>query len=235
MQLCELAAILPVEGAKAADQAVAGLSSTAAHGRRGDFLFAALAGRQERRRRASPAKPSGAARSRWCRRRAPCSEPLAGVPLIEVDDPRRALALSAARFFGRQPQMMVAVTGTSGKTSVAAFTRQIWEHAGLAAASIGTIGVAAPAATTYGSLTTPDPVALHRLLAELAARRRRSRRHGSVEPRARPAPPRRGQARRRRPSPISAATTWTTIRRSRTISPPSSGSSRSCCRRVRRP
>jgi UDP-N-acetylmuramoyl-L-alanyl-D-glutamate--2,6-diaminopimelate ligase len=62
----------------------------------------------------------------------------------------------------------VAVTGTSGKTSVAAFTRQIWEQAGLAAASIGTTGVVAPGRNEYGSLTTPDPVALHRLLAELA-------------------------------------------------------------------
>jgi UDP-N-acetylmuramoyl-L-alanyl-D-glutamate--2,6-diaminopimelate ligase len=64
---------------------------------------------------------------------------------------------------------MVAVTGTSGKTSVASFTRQIWEHAGYAAASIGTTGVIAPGRNEYGSLTTPDPVALHRLLAELAA------------------------------------------------------------------
>jgi UDP-N-acetylmuramoyl-L-alanyl-D-glutamate--2,6-diaminopimelate ligase len=64
---------------------------------------------------------------------------------------------------------MVAVTGTSGKTSVASFTRQIWEQAGLAAASIGTTGVVAPGRNEYGSLTTPDPVALHVLLAELAA------------------------------------------------------------------
>jgi UDP-N-acetylmuramoyl-L-alanyl-D-glutamate--2,6-diaminopimelate ligase len=90
------------------------------------------------------------------------------VPVIETDDPRRALALSAAVFYGRQPQSMAAVTGTSGKTSVAAFTRQIWEHAGLAAASIGTTGVVAPGRDDYGSLTTPDPVALHNLLAELA-------------------------------------------------------------------
>src|SRR5690606_17144967 len=90
------------------------------------------------------------------------------VPVIEVDDPRRALARSAARFFGRQPETMVAVTGTSGKTSVAAFTRQIWEQAGFPAASIGTTGVVAPGRNEYGSLTTPDPVALHRLLAELA-------------------------------------------------------------------
>jgi UDP-N-acetylmuramoyl-L-alanyl-D-glutamate--2,6-diaminopimelate ligase len=85
-----------------------------------------------------------------------------------VKDPRLALALCAARFFGGQPETMVAVTGTSGKTSVAAFTRQIWEQAGLAAASIGTTGVVAPGRNDYGSLTTPDPVALHRLLAELA-------------------------------------------------------------------
>jgi UDP-N-acetylmuramoyl-L-alanyl-D-glutamate--2,6-diaminopimelate ligase len=90
------------------------------------------------------------------------------VPVLAVDDPRLALALSAARFFGKQPETMVAVTGTSGKTSVAAFVRQIWERAGFAAASIGTTGVVAPGRNEYGQLTTPDPVALHRLLAELA-------------------------------------------------------------------
>lgn len=91
-----------------------------------------------------------------------------GAPVMTVDDPRLALALSAARFFGKQPEVMVAVTGTSGKTSVAAFTRQIWEQAGYAAASIGTTGVVAPGRNDYGSLTTPDPVALHQLLTELA-------------------------------------------------------------------
>ena len=63
---------------------------------------------------------------------------------------------------------MVAVTGTSGKTSVASFTRQIWEAGGHAAASIGTTGVVAPGRNDYGSLTTPDPVELHKLLTELA-------------------------------------------------------------------
>ena len=80
--------------------------------------------------------------------------------MISVDDPRLALARIAARLFPRQPETMVAVTGTSGKTSVAAFTRQIWEQAGFAAASIGTTGVVAPGRNDYGSLTTPDPVEL---------------------------------------------------------------------------
>ena len=90
------------------------------------------------------------------------------IPVIHVADPRLILAQSAAAFFGRQPSTMIAVTGTSGKTSVTAFTRQIWDKAGLAAASIGTTGVVAPGRNDYGTLTTPDPIELHRLLKELA-------------------------------------------------------------------
>jgi UDP-N-acetylmuramoyl-L-alanyl-D-glutamate--2,6-diaminopimelate ligase len=92
----------------------------------------------------------------------------AGAPVFSLSEPRRFLAQAAAAFFGRQPETMVAVTGTAGKTSVAAFTRQIWAHSGLAAAMIGTTGVVAPGRNEYGSLTTPDPISLHKLLAELA-------------------------------------------------------------------
>jgi len=92
----------------------------------------------------------------------------ADVAFIEVDDVRRALARAAAAFFPRQPATIAAVTGTSGKTSVAAFTRQIWQALGLQAASLGTIGVVSPRGETYGSLTTPDPIGLHRTLDMLA-------------------------------------------------------------------
>ncbi|WP_416407136.1 UDP-N-acetylmuramoyl-L-alanyl-D-glutamate--2,6-diaminopimelate ligase [Agrobacterium rosae] len=92
----------------------------------------------------------------------------AGVPVLVVSDPRRYLSLSAARFYGKQPETMIAVTGTAGKTSVASFIRQIWALAGHPAAQIGTTGVIAPGREEYGSLTTPDPVSLHALLAELA-------------------------------------------------------------------
>ena len=91
------------------------------------------------------------------------------LPVVRVHDARRALALMAARFFAPQPKHVVAVTGTSGKTSIAAFTRQIWTHAGKAAASVGTTGLVAPGRETYGSLTTPEPVALARLMGELAS------------------------------------------------------------------
>jgi UDP-N-acetylmuramoyl-L-alanyl-D-glutamate--2,6-diaminopimelate ligase len=93
---------------------------------------------------------------------------LAEVVFVPVANARRALALAAAKFFTRQPGIIAAVTGTSGKTSVAAFTRQIWSALGFPAASIGTIGVVSPTAETYGSLTTPDPVELHRTLDQLA-------------------------------------------------------------------
>lgn len=89
-------------------------------------------------------------------------------PVIVTSNPRRALALAAAAFYPRQPQTIVAVTGTSGKTSVAAFTRQLWESLGHDSASLGTIGIVSRHRNVYGSLTTPDPVALHRALDELA-------------------------------------------------------------------
>lgn len=90
------------------------------------------------------------------------------VPVIRVDEPRRTLAQLAARYFGRQPEIAVAVTGTSGKTSVADFTRQIFADLGHEAASVGTIGIVKPQGAVYGSLTTPDPVTLHETLARLA-------------------------------------------------------------------
>ncbi|HVZ50586.1 MAG TPA: UDP-N-acetylmuramoyl-L-alanyl-D-glutamate--2,6-diaminopimelate ligase [Pseudolabrys sp.] len=92
----------------------------------------------------------------------------AGVAFIETANVRRALALAAAAFFPRQPATIAAVTGTSGKTSVAAFTRQIWAALGEQAASIGTVGLVSPKGETYGSLTTPDPIELHRTLDKIA-------------------------------------------------------------------
>jgi UDP-N-acetylmuramoyl-L-alanyl-D-glutamate--2,6-diaminopimelate ligase len=92
----------------------------------------------------------------------------ARVLVLASAEPRRALALMAARFYGAQPGTVVAVTGTSGKTSVADFARQIFASLGHQAASLGTIGLVAPGEQRYGSLTSPDPVTLQRTVAELA-------------------------------------------------------------------
>ncbi len=100
--------------------------------------------------------------------RAPSAPLPDDVALVNVPNVRRALALAAAALYPRQPTTIAAVTGTSGKTSVAAFTRQIWAALGHAAASIGTIGVVTPTSEVYGSLTTPDPVELHRVVDRIA-------------------------------------------------------------------
>jgi UDP-N-acetylmuramoyl-L-alanyl-D-glutamate--2,6-diaminopimelate ligase len=89
-------------------------------------------------------------------------------PLIRVEDVRVELAKAAARFYPRQPETIVAVTGTAGKTSVAEFSRQIFAQLGRKAASLGTLGIIKAGSAAYGSLTTPDPIALHRSLDELA-------------------------------------------------------------------
>ncbi|HEX2216225.1 MAG TPA: UDP-N-acetylmuramoyl-L-alanyl-D-glutamate--2,6-diaminopimelate ligase, partial [Xanthobacteraceae bacterium] len=129
-------------------------------------IFAALAGsRTDGARFVADAVAAGAAAVMAEQR----PENLSGkVAFIRVPNARRALALMAARFHPRQPETIAAVTGTSGKTSVASFLRQIWRALGHQAASVGTVGIVSPRGETYGSLTTPDPVALHRTLDDLA-------------------------------------------------------------------
>jgi UDP-N-acetylmuramoyl-L-alanyl-D-glutamate--2,6-diaminopimelate ligase len=135
------------------------------------FLFAALPGtRQDGRRFAADAIARGAVAILT-------DEPAAlALPPEERDrvcivcdaNPRHRLALMAARFHGRQPRTIAAVTGTNGKTSVVHFAREIWTALGDPAASLGTLGLVTAAEHRPGELTTPDPVALHRDLAGLA-------------------------------------------------------------------
>jgi len=91
----------------------------------------------------------------------------AGVAMVRCADPRGLAARLAARLSGEPPARIAAVTGTSGKSSVVHFTRQIWERCGLEGASVGTLGIVSRAYTTPPGLTTPDPVVLHRDLAAL--------------------------------------------------------------------
>lgn len=164
MKLRELFSGDAVVDARHHDVAVAGLAVDSRVVKPGDVFFALAGAKTDGTRFIDQAIASGAAAV--VSDRQPTDDNR--VPFIAVPNPRRALALAAARFYPRQPQTIAAVTGTSGKTSVAAFTRQIWERLGHASASIGTIGLVSPKRTIYGSLTTPDPIALHRSLNELA-------------------------------------------------------------------
>ena len=87
--------------------------------------------------------------------------------VIQVENPRQALAGAAALFYAAQPATMVAVTGTNGKTSVSTFCRQLWEDLGENAVNLGTTGVEG-AWTAPCAHTTPEPITLHALLAQAA-------------------------------------------------------------------
>ena len=152
------------------DLEIAGLTSDSRCVQPG-FLFAALPGtRQDGRSFAAAAIAAGAiailtddadalALSQEQRHR---------VAILTDANPQRQLARLAGRFHGRQPRTIAAVTGTNGKTSVVHFTREVWTALGHPAASLGTLGLMTAAGRRSGTLTTPDPIALHRDLAQLA-------------------------------------------------------------------
>ena len=165
MKLSELLIDSAALDARFAALDAAGLTADSRAVKRGDVFVAVPGGKADGLAFAADAAAAGAIAI--VGERAP-ERLSAGTTFVAVKNARRALALAAARFYPRQPGVIAAVTGTSGKTSVAAFTRQIWAALGHAAASIGTIGVVAPTREVYGSLTTPDPIALHRTLDELA-------------------------------------------------------------------
>ena len=88
--------------------------------------------------------------------------------LVVEKDARRALAKAVSLFMEKQPETIVAITGTNGKTSVATFCRQLWNKAGIEAINIGTTGVEG-SWSTYLNYTTPDPVQLHQILHKAAS------------------------------------------------------------------
>lgn len=132
------------------------------------FLFAALPGvKVDGRSFIADAAAKGAA-AVLAPRGTTLPEGAGHLTLIEADNPRLAFARIAAAFHAPQPETVVAVTGTNGKTSTVQYARQIWTKLGFKAASLGTLGLIGPGIDRYGSMTTPDPVALHRDLAEVA-------------------------------------------------------------------
>jgi UDP-N-acetylmuramoyl-L-alanyl-D-glutamate--2,6-diaminopimelate ligase len=136
------------------------------------FLFAALPGARVdgrafvpqalRNGAAAILAPQGFQLKDWAQ-----DAPARDVNVLTDPDPRRRLARMAARFYDAQPDTIAAITGTNGKTSVASFTRQIWAALGYKAAATGTLGLTAPNMSSGPGLTTPDPVQLHKTLAEL--------------------------------------------------------------------
>jgi UDP-N-acetylmuramoyl-L-alanyl-D-glutamate--2,6-diaminopimelate ligase len=162
----ELRNLLGPDAQAPAGIAVSGLTADSREVKAGDLFVAVAGSRADGSRFAAEAAKRGAVAIAGEGER-PSDLP-ASIPFVRVADARATLARGAAKLFVRQPASVVAVTGTNGKTSVASFTRQIWATVGKQAASIGTLGVMTPKGEIKGNLTTPDPVALHRLLDRLA-------------------------------------------------------------------
>ncbi|HEX2752320.1 MAG TPA: UDP-N-acetylmuramoyl-L-alanyl-D-glutamate--2,6-diaminopimelate ligase, partial [Alphaproteobacteria bacterium] len=156
---------------RAADVHIAGLTADSRDVREG-FVFAAFPGvKVDRRAFIDDAIARGAAAVL-----VPTGTAINNNDVIVIEDPnpRRRFSLMAAKFYGRQMDVITAVTGTNGKSSTVNFCRQIWQAMDHAAASLGTIGVEAAGGNIVGInrpglLTTPDPVVLHAEIAELEA------------------------------------------------------------------
>lgn len=151
----------------AIDPAISGVTADSRQVRPG-MLFVAIPGTRADGRAFVPAAIAAGAAALVV----PAGTPADGIdlPVITAAAPRRALALLAAAFAGAQPDHVVAVTGTNGKTSTVDFLRQIWRLQGRQAASVGTLGLIAdvPLPDCGPVLTTPDSVGLARALAAMA-------------------------------------------------------------------
>ena len=150
-----------------ADADITGLTADSRKVRPG-FLFAAFEGKEMHGRAFIPDAIARGARTILAPRGTPRPTNSQGVAFLESDFARRDYALLTARFWGDQPETTAAVTGTNGKSSVAEFTRQIWDLAGMPAASLGTLGLVSAAGIESGGLTTPDAATLNQVLSRLA-------------------------------------------------------------------
>jgi len=162
MKLREIAPADAELDARHAEIEVSGVTADSRAVKRGDVFVAIAGGKTDGARFTDAAIAAGAVAI--VAERAPATPLPSGIAFMRVANARRAVASIASKFYPRQPPAIAAVTGTSGKTSVVAFTRQIWAANGHRAASIGTVGIVSPSGESYGALTTPDPVALHRSL-----------------------------------------------------------------------
>lgn len=157
MEARDLFASLPIKGLTADSRDV-----------RPGYLFAALPGSKLDGSRFIPQALDNGAIAVLASPDVPESALEGRAVLIRDENPRRRFSRLAARFHGAQPDVVVGVTGTNGKSSVVSFLRQLWELSGARATSIGTLGIEGPGYQGGGGLTSPEPSSLHAALAEMS-------------------------------------------------------------------
>ncbi|ANB01329.1 UDP-N-acetylmuramoyl-L-alanyl-D-glutamate--2,6-diaminopimelate ligase [Ectothiorhodospira sp. BSL-9] len=154
------------------DREISGLCLDSRRAQPGEVFFALAGHDHHGLTHASEAVRRGVAAVVW--------EPLKGVsppglgeevPYIEAPDLRRYLGQVAARFHGHPSRSMkvVGVTGTDGKTSVSQILAAALDSESAPCGVLGTLGCGRWGELRDPGLTTPDPVTLHRRLAEMGA------------------------------------------------------------------
>lgn len=89
------------------------------------------------------------------------------VEWIKVENAKVALQNIAEIFYPKQPEDIIAVTGTSGKTSIVNICQNIFENLSLKSCSVGTLGVRG-VINIDSSLTTPDFLSLRKIMNKVA-------------------------------------------------------------------
>ncbi|MES1155422.1 MAG: Mur ligase domain-containing protein, partial [Pseudorhodoplanes sp.] len=146
MKLSDLVTDLAARDPRLAALVITGVTADSRKVKKGDLFVAVPGTKADGSQFIAQALASGAAAA--IAENAPAGLPPDAL-FIKVRNARLTLAQAAEKLFPRQPQTIAAITGTSGKTSVAAFTRQIWSMLGQQAASIGTVGVVSPKGEVY--------------------------------------------------------------------------------------
>ena len=93
----------------------------------------------------------------------------AGVPEVQVEDVRAAMATAAARFYGDPTASLpvVGVTGTNGKTTTAFLVRALLEAAGRQCGLLGTVTSVVAGEERPTVRTTPEAIDLQRTFREM--------------------------------------------------------------------
>lgn len=161
MKLSELAGELNCKRIK--DAEIKGLCTDSRVAEDGDLFFCFRGGNVDSHDFAEEAVVRGAA-AIVCERELPLS-----CAQLIVKDGRAAMAKIAAAYYRHPERKMriIGVTGTNGKTTTCHLLRSVLEAAGREAGLIGTLGAQFCGRTVSPDLTTPDPVSLFSLLADM--------------------------------------------------------------------
>ncbi len=91
------------------------------------------------------------------------------IPQIVVDNTRKAFSIIASEFYLNpcKKLKLIGVVGTNGKTTTSHLIYQIFKTSGVKVGVIGTLGAYYADKFIEPTLTTPDPMSLHKLFADM--------------------------------------------------------------------